>query len=38
LEIELTGDLKSAICYNEHHGDVDCIIGDTIVNIKEIKC
>ena len=37
IEIELSGNLKEAICSNEFVDSFECVIGDCILSIKEIK-
>lgn len=36
LEIEISGNLKEAICSNRFVQDFKCVIGDVMSNIKEI--
>jgi hypothetical protein len=36
LEIEISGNLKSAKCSNKYATDFDCVIGDCMKSIKEI--
>jgi len=36
LEIEISGDLKEAICSNRFVENIECVIGNTMTSIKEI--
>lgn len=37
LEIEISGNLKEAVCSNRFVEDFECVIGDVMSNIKEIE-
>jgi len=37
IEIEISGNLKLAKCSNSFVANYDCVIGDTMKNIKEVK-
>jgi hypothetical protein len=36
LEIEISGDLKEAICSNRFVENIECVIGNSMIKIKEI--